>query len=99
MNVRFSRSLTIPVDREVRHYQLGDERHFREVMRLAGWPAKRLDYSLSCIIANGWFVAVEEQSKTVVGTAMCLHNYTGSLPFWGDLGLLDKKVRTTYNTE
>ena len=80
-----------PAGYEIRHYQPGDEQRFYEVMRLAGWPrwdAKRLDYSLSRIIPNGWFMAVEEQSKTVVGTAMCLHNYTGSLPFWGDLGWL-----------
>ena len=31
---------------------------------------------------------LEEQTKTIVATAMCLHNYKGSTPFWGNLGWL-----------
>ena len=69
---------------EIRHFQQGNEQRFYGVIRLAGWlrwDAKRLDYSLYGVLPNWWFMAVEEQSKTVVGTAMCLHNYTRSLPF------------------
>jgi mycothiol synthase len=40
------------------------------------------------IIPEGWFFAIENESHSATGTAMCLHNYTGKTPFAGDVGWL-----------
>jgi len=75
----------------VRTYRPGDEPRFYELMALAGWPGwdgERLSYSLNRILPDGWYVAVHTASGTVVASAMALHNYKGTYPFWGELGWL-----------
>ena len=75
----------------VRTYRPGDEPRFYELMALAGWPGwdgERLSYSLNRILPDGWYVAVHTASGAVVASAMALHNYKGTYPFWGELGWL-----------
>lgn len=81
----------LPTGYGIRTYQPGDENRFFEVMELAGWPGwneEILHDWLSKIIPDGWFMILEESRGEIVATAMCLHNYTGKTPFWGNLGWL-----------
>ena len=75
----------------VRGYRPGDEPRFYELMALAGWPGwdhERLSYSLNRVLPDGWYLAVHTASGAVVASAMALHNYKGTYPFWGELGWL-----------
>ncbi len=81
----------LPEGYAVRAYRPGDEPRFYELMALAGWPGwdgKRLSYSLNRILPGGWYLAEHTASGTVVASAMALHNYKGTYPFWGELGWL-----------
>jgi mycothiol synthase len=75
----------------IRNYQAGDEEAFLALMAETDfdrWTQEKLDYNLSRVLPAGWFFAVEFPAQRIVGTAMCLHNYTGQNPFTGDLGWL-----------
>ena len=75
----------------IRTYRPGDEEHFLELMALMDFDrfdAPKLAYNVARILPEGWFFAVEQSTLEVVGTAMCLHNYTGHTPFGGDVGWL-----------
>lgn len=75
----------------LRTYRPGDESHFYELMDVAGWKGwddERLSYSLNRILPEGWYFAVHQASGMIVATAMALHNYKGTYPFWGELGWL-----------
>src|SRR6266478_2891011 len=81
----------IPDGYFIRTYQTGDDHSFIALMALMDfdpWTQEKLDYNMSRILPEGWFFAVETKSSSVVGTAMCLHNYSGHSPFTGDLGWL-----------
>lgn len=73
----------------IRTYQVGDEDAFLWLMGdgdFGAWDEEKLHFNMARILPDGWFFAVEEHSLQVVGTAMCLHNYTGHTPFTGDVG-------------
>ena len=73
----------------IRTYAPGDEQSFLALMQFGDfdpWDEKKLAYNISKILPEGWFFAVEMISGRLVGTAMCLHNYTGRRPFCGDVG-------------
>ena len=75
----------------IRTYQIGDEAPFLSLMSKTDfdpWNDEKLRYNMSKIIPDGWFFAVETASESIVATAMCLHNYSGSTPFTGDVGWL-----------
>jgi mycothiol synthase len=81
----------IPDGYFIRTYQTGDDRSFTALMALMDfdpWTQEKLDYNMSRVLPGGLFFAVEAKSSSVVGTAMCLHNYSGHSPFTGDLGWL-----------
>jgi len=70
----------------VMSYQEGDDRPFFALMALMDfdpWTQEKHDYNVSRLVPEGWFFAVEAKSNNVVGTAMCLDNYTGRSPFTG----------------
>ncbi len=80
-----------PSGYSLRLYRPGDEARFFEIMELAGWQdwnEELLQPWLAKIIPAGWFMVVHEFSDQIVCTAMALHNYKGTHPFWGDLGWL-----------
>ena len=80
-----------PAGYTIRTFRPGDEPRFYQLMELAGWPGwddERLSYSLNRILPDGWFMAEHHASGAVVASAMALHNYKGTYPFWGDLGWL-----------
>lgn len=80
-----------PPDYRLRHYRSGDEGRFFALMGLAGWEGwdnDRLQPWLAKIIPDGWFMVIHEESDRIVGTAMALHNYKETYPFWGELGWL-----------
>lgn len=73
----------------IRTYQEGDESAFLSLMadgEFGPWDEEKLHFNMARILPDGWFFAVEERSLQIVGTAMCLHNYTGHTPFTGDVG-------------
>ena len=76
---------------KIRVYHPGDESSFLRLM-VAGefdrWDDEKLQFNMGKIVPGGWFFAVETRSNDIVGTAMCIHNYTGTAPFVGDLGWL-----------
>ena len=75
----------------IRTYQPGDEGPFLSLMSdgdFDPWNDEKLQYNIAKIIPEGWFFAVEIASKKIVGTAMCLHNYSEQTPFTGDVGWL-----------
>ena len=75
----------------IRTHEPGDEAAFLSLMATGEfdpWDDEKLRYNVSRAIPEGWFFAVEETSADVVGTAMCLHNYSGDEPFTGDVGWL-----------
>ncbi|MHC4480843.1 MAG: GNAT family N-acetyltransferase [Planctomycetota bacterium] len=79
----------LAVGYSTRTYRSGDEKPFLDLMAKVGfaaWDDQKLQFNLSRIIPDGWFFAVHKASGTVVGTAMCIHNYTQRHPFYGDLG-------------
>jgi len=72
----------------VRTFRAGDEQGFLSLMSLMDfdpWDDAKLDYNMSRIIPDGWFFATDPSDRPI-GTAMCLHNYTGRSPFTGDVG-------------
>ena len=76
---------------KIRIYQSGDEDSFLSLMVKTDfdpWDDEKLRYNVSKIIPNGWFFVEEERSQELVGSAMCLHNYSGKRPFTGDVGWL-----------
>ena len=80
-----------PAGYTIRTFRPGDEPQFYELMALAGWPGwddERLSYSLNRILPDGWYLAVHTASGAVVASAMALHNYKGTFPFWGEVGWL-----------
>jgi mycothiol synthase len=82
---------TPPPGYSLRLYRPGDEVRFFELMRLAGWEGwdhDKLQPWMAKIIPEGWFMVVHEASNQIVCTAMALHNYKGTYPFWGELGWL-----------
>ncbi|MCY4482789.1 MAG: GNAT family N-acetyltransferase [Spirochaetaceae bacterium] len=82
---------TLPAGYTLRTHRPGDEARFHELMELAGWPGwddDRLSYSLNRMLPDGWFMAVHSNSAVIVASAMALHNYKGTFPFWGELGWL-----------
>ena len=84
-------SPVLPADYTIRTCRPGDEARFYALMELAGWPGwdeERLSYSLNRILPGGWYLAVHTASGVVVASAMALHNYTDTHPFWGELGWL-----------
>lgn len=81
----------IPRGYAVRTYAPGDEAHFLRLMAQGDfdpWDDAKLHDNVAKIIPDGWFFAIEERSGAVVGTAVCLHNYTGRCAFTGDVGWL-----------
>ena len=75
----------------IRTYRPGDEANFLSLMGRMDfdpWDDEKLRYNMARIIPDGWFFAVQRASESIVGTAMCLHNYSGSTPFTGDVGWL-----------
>ena len=75
----------------IRTYRPGDEAAFLELMASGDfdpWDRQKLAYNVSKILPQGWFFALQEETKSIVGTAMCLHNYYGRTPFVGDVGWL-----------
>lgn len=75
----------------IRTYRPGDESRFYQLMELVGWKGwndERLSYSLNQILPDGWFMVLHEASGVIVASAMALHNYKGTYPFWGELGWL-----------
>jgi len=75
----------------IRVYRPGDEAAFLALMAKMDfdpWDTEKLQYNMAKIIPDGWFFAVETGSERIVGTAMCLHNYTNKMPFTGDVGWL-----------
>jgi len=75
----------------IRVYRPGDEAAFlalMEQMDFDPWDGEKLQYNMAKIIPAGWFFAVETESERIVGTAMCLHNYSHKTPFTGDVGWL-----------
>ena len=75
----------------IRTYRPGDEVAFLAIMSKIDfgiWDTEKLQYNMAKIIPDGWFFAVETSSEHIVGTAMCLHNYTNEAPFTGDVGWL-----------
>jgi len=76
---------------EIRLYKAGDERRFFKIMSLSGWEGwdqAVLAPWLAKIIPDGWFMVIDQPSGQIVSTAMALHNYKGTYPFWGELGWL-----------
>jgi mycothiol synthase len=75
----------------IRSYRPGDEATFLALMAKTDfdpWDDQKLAYNMGRVIPDGWFFAVESESENVVGTVMCLHNYSGNAPFTGDVGWL-----------
>jgi mycothiol synthase len=72
----------------MRTYQPGDEAGFYNLMDSvgwAGWDADRLQPWLYRILPSGWFFAVHEQSRKIVGTCMATHDPTWEVPFCGEV--------------
>jgi mycothiol synthase len=83
--------LRLDPDYSIRTYQPGDQHVFLELMGLMDFDlfdAEKLTYNVARILPDGWFFAIHQATGAVVGTAMCLHNYTGHTPFGGDVGWL-----------
>jgi len=83
--------LSVPQGYAIRTYEVGDEARFLWLMEhgeFDPWDDDKLHDNIARVIPGGWFFAVEETSNLVVGTVMCLHNYTGRYPFTGDIGWL-----------
>ena len=84
-------NIASPSGYHIRLYHAGDETRFFEVMELAGWEGwnnDKLNPWMAKIIPDGWFMVIDEDSDQIVCTAMALHNYRGTYPFWGELGWL-----------
>jgi mycothiol synthase len=84
-------AVRLPPGYALRTYRLGDEARFYEIMEQAGWPGwdeKKLQPWLSRILPRGWFMAVHEQSRQIVATAMALHSHSEWHPLGGELGWL-----------
>jgi mycothiol synthase len=79
----------VPSGYAIRTYQPGDEHPFLALMAVTDfdpWDDAKLQYNLARIIPDGWFFALDSTTQNAVGTAMCLHNYSGHTPFTGDVG-------------
>jgi len=83
--------VSVPQGYAIRTYEVGDEARFLWLMERGEfdpWDDDKLHDNMARVIPGGWFFAVEQTSNLVVGTVMCLHNYTGRYPFTGDIGWL-----------
>jgi len=83
--------VNLPSGYSIRVYLPGDDARFFEIMELAGWDGwneEMLQPWLAKILPDGWFMVIDEKTDEIVATAMALHNYKGTYPFWGDLGWL-----------
>ena len=84
-------AVKLPRGFSIRTYRPGDENPFFAVMALAGWEGWNDDLLhpwMAKIIPESWFMILHEESDTLAATAMGLHNYKGSYPFWSELGWL-----------
>jgi len=75
----------------IRTYQPGDEAPFLSLMAAGDfdpWDEEKVQFNRNRVLPGGWFFAVVEATGEIVATAMCLHNYTGTSPFTGDVGWL-----------
>lgn len=75
----------------IRTYRPGDEAAFLELMANGDfdpWDEEKLHFNAAKILPDGWFFAVKTKTDQVVGTAMCMHNYSGNMPFTGEVGWL-----------
>lgn len=84
-------ALSVPQGYAIRTYAAGDEARFLWLMEhgeFDPWGDDKLHDNVARVIPGGWFFAVEQTSRLVVGTVMCLHNYTGRHLFTGDIGWL-----------
>ena len=80
---------TTPPEYRLRMFHSGDEDGWFQLMGTAGfegWDQEKLAPWLERILPGGWFVAVHEESKDIVATAMAVHGPTGYFPFGGELG-------------
>lgn len=80
-----------PPGYKIRLYKTGDEDRFFEIMSISGWEGwdqKTLNPWIAKAIPDSWFMAIEQSSDQIVCSAMALHNYKGTYPFWGELGWL-----------
>lgn len=80
--------LSVPEGYTIGAYVPGDEESFFRLMSEGDFDHfddANLQFNLTRVIPGGWFFATRVDSGAVCGTAMCLHNYTGSAPFWEDV--------------
>jgi mycothiol synthase len=73
----------------IRTYRPGDEVSFLGLMDKGDfdpWNDEKLQANIAKILPESWFFAVETKTEDVVGTAMCMHNYSGQMPFTGEVG-------------
>ncbi len=74
-----------------RTYQPGDEPSFYLIMERAGWPGWNSDklrpWQLRMLPA-GWFMAIHEESGSIVATAMALRDQSEFHDLGGELGWL-----------
>ena len=83
--------ISLPPGYTLRLYRASDEARFFELMEIAGWEGwndDKLHPWKAKIIPDGWFMVIHEDREQIVCTAMALHNYKGTYPFWGELGWL-----------
>ena len=76
-------------DYTVRGYHEGDESSFLELVGFGDfdpWDDEKLRYNLGQTIPGGFFLATENSTGRPVATILCLHNYSGRIPFCGEIG-------------
>jgi mycothiol synthase len=81
----------VPDGYSLRTYCPGIEDQFFKLMTVAGWNGwnkEVLQPWLAKILPDGWFMIADEDSNEILYSAMSLHNYKGTYPFWGELGWL-----------
>ena len=73
----------------LRQCRTDDQADFVSLMHDCGWADwddERLRYCKSRLIPDGWFLAIDQPSGDIVGSAMALHNYSGKSPCSGTVG-------------
>jgi len=79
----------LPSGYSLRSSRRGDEPQFYKLMDVAGWPGwdeEALQPWLPRILPEGWFMAIDEQSREIVASCMALRSEV--YPFGGELGWL-----------
>ena len=79
----------LPSGYAVRTYRPGDAPRFYKVMELAswlGWDDEKLRPWLTRILPEGWFMAIQVESGTIVATAMALRDCSEFGREGGELG-------------